>query len=52
MNKVWEEEKTLKHSHVQKMVNGQDENFRERLELNADAKDEIQISPVGETFVK
>jgi hypothetical protein len=37
------------YTHVQ---DGQDENCRERLKLNADAKDEIQISHVGETFVE
>ncbi len=34
---------------MSKKGDGQDENFRERLELNADAKDKIQISPIDET---
>jgi hypothetical protein len=51
MNKVWAERENFKIL-ISENGDRKDESFRERLRLNANAKDEIQISPVGETFVE
>jgi hypothetical protein len=50
MNKIWGERENFKTLPCPKMVHGQDENFREKLELSAVAKDEIQISPYWRKF--